>query len=84
MMPFANKAEEVRMRKRRPRGATFSDYYTRRELLRIFGVSLSTIARMDAAGELPPAIYFGGVKLYEKAAIDKWVQELKKKGKPKH
>jgi predicted DNA-binding transcriptional regulator AlpA len=70
------KGVEVDMRKRRPRGEEFADYVTRRDIAKRLGISLPTITRMDALGKMPKSISFGGVKLYRKDEIDKWVAEI--------
>jgi predicted DNA-binding transcriptional regulator AlpA len=67
---------EADMRKRKPRGEEFADYITRRDIAKRLGISLATITRMDAAGEMPKSISFGGVKLYRKQEIEKWIEEI--------
>jgi predicted DNA-binding transcriptional regulator AlpA len=65
------------MRKRRkPRGAAFADFYTRRDIEKLLGISASAISRMEKAGKLPPSTYFGGVRLYRKGDVDAWLQEI--------
>jgi predicted DNA-binding transcriptional regulator AlpA len=65
------------MRKRRkPRGAAFADFYTRRDIEKLLGISMSAISRMEKAGKLPPGTYFGGVWLYRKGDVDAWLQEI--------
>jgi excisionase family DNA binding protein len=64
------------VRQRKPQGARWKDYLTRRELMKRLGVSLPTLARMDAAGRLPESIVFGGVRLYRKADVEKWEAKM--------
>ena len=69
------------MRKRKPRGGIFADYVTRRDIGKLLGVSSATISRWEKDGRLPPSIYVAGVKLYKKADIDAWIQEMMTPGR---
>jgi predicted DNA-binding transcriptional regulator AlpA len=74
---FASHEEADNMRKRRkPRGAAFADFYTRRDIEKLLGISPSAISRMETAGKLPPSTYFGGVRLYRKGDVDAWLKEI--------
>jgi hypothetical protein len=66
---------EVDVPKRKPKGERWKDYLTRRDLQRRLGISSATIARMDARGELPPSILWGGVHLYHVKDIEKFERE---------
>jgi hypothetical protein len=61
--------------KRKPKGERWKDYLTRKELQRRLGISQATIARMDARGELPASIVWGGVHLYLITDIEKFERE---------
>ena len=61
------------VRKRKPRGAMFASYVTRRDIAKQLGISTSTISRYEQENEMPQPIYFGGVKLYKKTEIDNWI-----------
>jgi predicted site-specific integrase-resolvase len=65
-----------RKKERRPRGAIFSDYLTRKDLMERLGVSIQTISRMHRAGKLPTSIVFNGVHLYKKEDVEKWLLTL--------
>lgn len=83
--PASNYVEECgedMARQRKPKGPKWKEHLTRRDLMKRIGVSLSTIARMDAAGRLPPSIRFGGVRLYRKTDVEKWEKEVMAPAKP--
>jgi hypothetical protein len=61
--------------KRKPKGQRWKDYLTRPDLVRRFGISSATIARMDARGELPPSITWGGARLYHIKDIEQFEHE---------
>jgi MerR HTH family regulatory protein len=69
--------------KRKPKGERWKDYLTRRDLQRRLGISSATIARMDARGELPPSITWGGVRLYQIKDIEKFEREWFQPRRPK-
>jgi len=68
--------------KRKPTGDQWKDYVTRKDLQRRLGISKATIARMDAQGTLPPSILLGGVHLYQKEAIERFLKEWLRPRKP--
>jgi len=69
--------------KRKPKGERWKNYLTRRDLQRRLGISSATIARMDARGELPPSITWGGVRLYHIKDIEKFEREWFQPRRPK-
>jgi hypothetical protein len=71
------------MPKRKPKGERWKDYLTRKDLQKRFGISAATIARMDARGELPPSIRWGGVHMYHRNDIEKFEKDWFQPKRPK-
>ena len=60
------------------KGVLLKDYYTKKELAKALGFSITAINRWQAAGTGPPSILLGGIRLYPKDRVQEWIAEASK------
>jgi predicted DNA-binding transcriptional regulator AlpA len=57
------------------KGVLLEDYYTKKELAKALGFSITAINRWHASGTAPPSILLGGIRLYPKAGVQEWIEQ---------
>lgn len=57
------------------KGVLLEDDYTKKELAKALGFSITAINRWQAAGTGPPSILLGGIRLYPKAGVQEWIEQ---------
>jgi len=60
------------------KGSLLKDYYTKKELAKALGFSITAINRWQGAGTGPPSILLGGIRLYPKDGVQEWIEEASK------
>jgi predicted DNA-binding transcriptional regulator AlpA len=60
------------------KGSLLKDYYTKKELAKALGFSITAINRWQAAGTGPPSILLGGIRLYPKDGVPEWIEQASK------
>ncbi len=55
-------------------GRILDDYLTRQELATDLGISVRTLARLDAAREGPPSMCWGGRRIYHRERARQWFE----------
>jgi len=63
------------------KGSLLKDYYTKKELAKALGFSITAINRWQGAGTGPPSILLGGMRLYPKDGVQEWIEEASKASK---
>jgi len=57
------------------KGVLLQDYYTKKELAKALGFSITAINRWQASGTGPASILLGGIRLYPKTGVQGWIEE---------
>jgi hypothetical protein len=60
------------------KGVLLKDYYTKKELAKALGFSITAINRWQASGTGPASILLGGIRLYPKVGVQEWIEEASK------
>ncbi len=55
-------------------GRILDDYLTRQELAADLGISIRTLARLDAAREGPPSMRWAGRRIYHRQKAREWFE----------
>ena len=55
-------------------GRILDDYLTRQELAADLGISIRTLARLDAAREGPPSMRWAGRRIYHRRKAREWFE----------